>query len=166
MSIGAFKIMAIAGDGLSAQRTKMNTVSENIANAETTRTATGGPYQRQRVVFTEATGRPSFQSELRGASLRLRQTRNSHLSAIQPKGGPGRPAKPAVSADAKVDPADQPRMIFDPSHPDANADGYVAMPDIDIITEMVDLMSASRAYEANLTAVEAAKGMVDKALDI
>jgi flagellar basal-body rod protein FlgC len=166
MSISAFKIMAVAGDGLSAQRTKMNTVSENIANAETTRTATGGPYQRQRVVFTEAGGRPNFQSELRGASLRLRQTRTGHISSVRPKGGPGRPAKPAVSADATADPADQPRMIFDPSHPDANADGYVAMPDIDIITEMVDLMSATRAYEANLTAVEAAKGMVDKALDI
>jgi flagellar basal-body rod protein FlgC len=166
MSISALKIMDIAADGLSAQRLKMNAVSENIANAETTRTEAGGPYRRQRVIFSENTSRANFQSELQTARLQLRRTREGHGAVVRGGGAATRADKPAVEAATKADPPDKVRLVFDPSHPDANEDGYVAMPDIDIITEMVDLMSATRAYEANLTTVEAAKGMVDKALDI
>ena len=166
MSISTLKILDIAADGLSAQRLKMNTVSENIANAETTRTETGGPYRRQRVVFTANTERASFRSELQAARLQLRRTREGHGASVRGGGVATPAAPPAVAASTKVDPPGNARMIYDPTHPDANPDGYVAMPDIDIITEMVDLMSATRAYEANMTTVEAAKGMVDKALKI
>jgi flagellar basal-body rod protein FlgC len=158
--------MDIAADGMTAQRQKMNTVSENIANAETTRTEAGGPYRRQRIVFSENTSRASFKSELQSARMQLRRTRDGHGAVVRGGGAATRATQPAVQADTKVDPPDKVRMIFDPSHPDANEEGYVAMPDIDIVIEMVDLMSATRAYEANMTAVEAAKGMVDKALDI
>jgi len=166
MSISTLRILDIAADGLSAQRLKMNTVSENIANAETTRTEAGGPYRRQRVVFTANTDRASFQSELLSARLQLRRTREGHGAVVRGGGVATPAADPAVEASTKVDPPGNARMIYDPSHPDANEDGYVAMPDIDIITEMVNLMSATRAYEANMTTVEAAKGMVDKALKI
>lgn len=166
MSISTLRILDIAADGLTAQRLKMNAVSENIANAETTRTETGGPYRRQRVVFSANTERASFQSALQTARLQLRRTREGHGAVVRGGGVASPAAKPAVEAQAKVDPPGKARMIFDPTHPDANEDGYVAMPDVDIITEMVDLMSATRAYEANMTTVEAAKGMVDKALGI
>ena len=166
MGISTLRILDIAADGLTAQRQKMNVVSENIANAETTRTEAGGPYRRQRIAFAENTTRASFRSELQAARLQLRRTRDGHGAVVRGGGAATRAAEPAVEAETKVDPPDKVRMIFDPSHPDANEDGYVAMPDIDIITEMVELMSATRAYEANMTTVEAAKGMVDKALDI
>ena len=83
MSISALQIMDIAADGLSAQRLKMDTVSQNIANAETTRTAAGGPYRRQRVVFTESKSRVSFQSELQSARLQLRRTRDGHGAVVR-----------------------------------------------------------------------------------
>ena len=166
MSISTLRIMNIAADGMTAQRQKMDAVSQNMANAETTRTEAGGPYRRQRIVFSEAKNRETFQSELQSARLQLRRTREGHGAVVRGGGVAARGAKPAVNADTKTDPPDKVRLVFDPSHPDADENGYVKMPDIDIITEMVDLMSATRAYEANMTTVEAAKGMVDKALDI
>lgn len=166
MSIGALKVFEIAGDGMSAQRTRMDTVSENIANAETTRTETGGPYRRKRVVFDAPFQGMSFQRELRSAELGMRRTREGHAATL-PAGSPRAGLdEPNIMAITQVDPNAPPRMIFDPSHPDANEDGYVEVPDVDIVTEMVDLMSATRAYEANLTTIDAAKAMVAKALEI
>jgi len=166
MSIGDFRTLSVAADGLSAQRHKMNVVSQNIANAETTRTPQGGPYRRQRVVLTAPRQSATFSAQLQTAHLQMRRTHDEHRlpSASSPAALP----KPGqfVIATEKSDPGDQPRMVYDPSHPDANADGYVEMPNIEIVTEMVDLMTAQRAYEANITAVESVKQMVDKALDI
>jgi flagellar basal-body rod protein FlgC len=166
MSIGNFRTLSVAADGLSAQRRKMNVVSENIANAETTRTAQGGPYRRQRVVLTAPRQTATFSSQLQAARLQMKRTHDEHRlpSASSPAALP-EPGQ-FVVAKEKTDPGDQPQMVYDPAHPDANADGYVAMPNIEIITEMVDLMTAQRAYEANITAVESVKQMVDKALDI
>jgi flagellar basal-body rod protein FlgC len=166
MSIGDFRTLSVAADGLSAQRHKMNVVSENIANAETTRTPEGGPYRRQRVVLTAPRQTGSFSSQLQTARLQMRRTQEGHR--LPSASGPTALPKPGqfVVAKDKADPGDQPCMVYDPTHPDANPDGYVEMPNIEIVTEMVDLMAAQRAYEANLTTVEAVKQMVDKALDI
>lgn len=166
MGIGDFRTLAVAADGLSAQRRKMNVVSENIANAETTRTPQGGPYRRQRVVFDAPNQRTTFVDQLQTAHLELRRTRDAHRA---PEGtGPSALNESGnfVEAKIKTNPNEQPRMVYDPTHPDANPDGYVEMPNIEIITEMVDLMSAQRAYEANLTTVESVKQMVKKALEI
>jgi len=166
MSIGNFRTLAVAADGLSAQRHKMNVVSENIANAETTRTPQGGPYKRQRVVLTAPRQIATFSTQLQTAHLQLKRTEEGHR--LPSSSGPAALPKEGqfVVATDKADPGDQPRMVYDPTHPDANADGYVSMPNVDIITEMVDLMSAQRAYEANLTTVESVKQMVSKALEI
>jgi len=166
MSIGNFRTLAVAADGLSAQRHKMNVVSENIANAETTRTPQGGPYRRQRVVLTAPKQARAFSAELQAAHLQMRRTHDEHrvptasgLTSLQ------KPGQFVVAKD-KVNPDEKPNMVYDPTHPDANAEGYVAMPNVEIVTEMVDLMTAQRAYEANITTVESVKQMVDKALDI
>lgn len=166
MSIGDFRTLAVAADGLSAQRHKMNVVAENIANAETTRTADGGPYRRQRVLLSAPRQVTSFSSELQAAHLQMRRTQAEHRGPSA--SGPTRLPKSGqfIIAKDKIDPTDQPQMVYDPTHPDANTDGYVAMPNIEIITEMVDMMAAQRAYEANTTTVESVKQMVDKALDI
>ncbi|HUU45406.1 MAG TPA: flagellar basal body rod protein FlgC [Acidobacteriota bacterium] len=166
MAIGALSALTAAADGLSAQRLKMNTVAENIAHAETTRTPEGGPYRKQQVVFTSPSRTSSFAGELRSARLGLRRTRDAHRSAVSRSPGLVGSAGQAVAAEAVVDRNGGVRMIYDPTHPDADINGYVTMPDIEVITEMVDLMSAQRAYEANLTSVEAVKSMVSRTLDI
>ncbi len=166
MSIGNFRTLAVAADGLSAQRHKMNVVAENIANAETTRTPEGGPYRRQRVVLTAPRQVTSFSSALEAAHLQMRRTHDEHRGPSAPGSAAVRKEGQFLIAKDKIDPTDQPQMVYDPTHPDANKDGYVAMPNIDIITEMVDMMAAQRAYEANTTTVESVKQMVNKALDI
>lgn len=165
MISGIFRAIEISSTGLSAQRLKMNVVSENIANAETTHTPQGGPYRRQRVRFSEQGDFSPFGSELRKAGLQLRRTEPEHLV------NPARPTSrqdnvSVVEAKEFVDPNSTPKRVYDPSHPDADAQGFVAMPDINIVTEMVDMMVASRAYEANITAVDAAKQMAERALNI
>jgi len=165
MISGIFRAIEISASGLSAQRLKMNVVSENIANAQTTRTPQGGPYQRQRVQFKEKADWAPFGNELRRASLNLRRTKPGHLA---------NPARPSlrkdnvslVSAGRYTDLNQVPRRVYDPGHPDADDQGYVSMPEVNIVTEMVDMMVASRGYEANITAIEAAKTMAEKALNI
>ena len=134
--------------GLKSHQTRMDTIGNNIANVNTTRTSEGGPYQRQFVVFEP---RPSS-----GAFAKL-MNRQMQLNGVQLNGV-------KVTGIKKDD--SPPRMIYEPGHPDADADGYVKMPNINIITEMVDMMTASRAYEANVTAVNVAKSMMLKALEI
>ena len=166
MSIGSLKVFEIAADGLSAQRLKMDTVSENIANAETTRTPEGGPYRRQDVRMTAPKSRTSFRSQLQMAKMNLRQTRDGHNAAMRPNRAMLPGASAAVKATSVQAPPDQVKTIFDPSHPDADDNGYVQMPDVDLIVEMVELMTATRAYEANLTTIDATKKMIEKALQI
>jgi len=165
MISGIFRAIEISASGLSAQRTKMNVVSENIANAQTTRTAEGGPYRRQRVRFSEQSDWAPFGKVLKQASLGLRRTQRAHI-ANPSRSTSGRDNVSMVEAGSYVNPHDAPKRVYDPAHPDADADGFVAMPNVNIVTEMVDMMVASRAYEANITAIESAKHMADKALNI
>ncbi len=141
-----FGVMEVSGSALKAERIRAEVVAANMANAETTRTAQGGPYRRQHVVFSSAAAEPgSFAGQLMS-------------QADPPLGG--------VNVSAVVqDPASTLRR-YDPSHPDADKDGYVSYPDINPLTEMVDLMGATRAYGLNSSAIQATKGMINSSLDI
>jgi flagellar basal-body rod protein FlgC len=162
---GIFQAIDLSARGLSIQRMKMNVVAENIANAETTQTEEGGPYRRRRVMVKETKEPGSFDSYLQRASTPLAQTNPGHL--------PGKPwaindKTEQSSAEPKevVDPASKVKLVYDPGNPQADEQGYVKMPDVEIINEMVDMMLASRAYEANTTAIATAKKMAADALDI
>lgn len=162
---GILNAIELSSKGLSVQRAKMNAVAQNIANAETTETQEGGPYRRKRVIVSEERTSGSFNSYLEKAGVRLTRTDRKHL------GGKTRVASEKTefsSASVKVvdDPESNCKLVHDPSHPDADEEGYVRYPDIEIINEMVDMMAASRAYEANAAAISAAKKMAETALDI
>lgn len=141
--MGMFGAIDAAASGLTAERLRMDVISNNIANVNTTRTAEGGPYRRQVVVFAPRAN-----------------TSFGQVLAQQLEGGAGVRVVGIVKDNAPL------KMVYDPSHPDANPDGYVAMPNVNIVAEMVDMITATRAYEANVTAVNAAKGMAMKALEI
>jgi flagellar basal-body rod protein FlgC len=155
----ALSVMRIAGSGLTAQRLRMDVTASNIANAEATRTQDGGPYRRESVVFTprQAAG---------GLRLLFNSGSGRAASAFSPLGlgGPGGAA--GVQVQSIIQDATPPREVLDPSHPDADAEGYVAFPNLDLVTEMTDMLSASRAYEANVTTINVAKNMAQRALDI
>lgn len=140
-------IFDISASALTAERLRLDVISNNIANVNTTRTPSGGPYKRQMPVFEPRSG--NF---------------GQFLNAIKNKTGPK--VALGVRVAAIVDDPAPPRLVYDPTHPDANADGYVAFPDINIVKEMVDMISASRAYEANVTALNEAKAMMQSALGI
>ncbi|MBW7995063.1 MAG: flagellar basal body rod protein FlgC [Candidatus Glassbacteria bacterium] len=157
-----FSGLNISATGMSLQRTRMNTIAQNIANAETTRTDQGGPYRRKFVVSREA--EPTVFPKYVENDIRLRQTSAKHY-----EDEPIRDETPVPSGTEVVEIVEDlapPRLVYDPSHPDANEQGYVAKPNINTVTEMVDMISAARAYEANLTALNAAKDMNRKALEI
>lgn len=141
-----FRAMNISASALTAQRFRMDVISENLANAEVTRTAEGGPYRRRTVVMGERQDRTSFAQMLNGYS----------------KTAAGNGVKVAQVGEDMSDF----KLVYDPSHPDANAEGYVSYPNVDTVTEMVDLMSASRSYEANVTAFNTTKSMTLKALEL
>lgn len=126
-----------AASGMSGQQFNIDTIANNLANVNTTRTAQGGPYRRQMVVFEE----------------RLAEAYGRALGA-------------GVRVSRIVEDDDPPRLEYNPSHPDADEQGYVRLPNVNVVTEMVDMISASRAYEANVTALNAAKSMALKALEI
>jgi flagellar basal-body rod protein FlgC len=153
-----FGLMETSGSAMQAERMRAEVVAANMANAETTRTATGGPYHRQHVVFA-ANGGQSFADSLSSAT--------SLVPALSPPGSSGNAQPPGGVHIAQVieDPA-PPLKRYDPGHPDAGPDGYVAYPDINPLTEMVDLMGATRAYGLNGSAVQAEKGMISAALEI
>jgi flagellar basal-body rod protein FlgC len=143
-----FNSLGISASALSAERVRMDVTAENLANAQTTRTEAGGPYKRKEVVL-ESAGGGGFAQALAGAQGAA-------------SGGPAGGVKVAsIAEDSAPD-----RLVYDPSHPDATADGYVAMPNVNPVTEMVDLITASRSYEANVTAMQTAKQMFNKTLDI
>ena len=133
--------LAISSSALQAQRLRMDVIAANLANAQSTRTPEGGPYKRRDVVLEAMPG-----------------GRFDDVLGAQP-GGAVRVAR--VEEDAAA-----PRVVFDPGHPDADAKGYVAYPNVNPITEMVDLMAATRAYEANVAAVNATKRVLEAALSI
>jgi flagellar basal-body rod protein FlgC len=141
-----FKSMDISSSGLAAQRERMNILSTNLANALATRGGPdGGPYRRQDVVFQAKPVGNRFEDFLTGAN-------GSQLNKVK-------------VTDIHQDNS-APRLVFDPGHPDANPDGYVAMPNVQVMTEMVNMIAATRSFEANATALEDAKSMAMKALEI
>ena len=142
-----FGVMSISGSGLTAQRQRAEVSAANMANAETTRTENGTPYQRKHVILAAGTDGSTF------AQSMLKQGANA-------------PGSEGVSVAGVMDSTAPPVMRYDPSHPDADANGYVAYPDINPISEMVDLMGASRAYSLNATALQAEKGMLTASLDL
>ena len=161
---GIFRALEISSSGMTVQRQKMDAVSENIANVDTSRTEKGGPYQRRRIVVSETTERPSFSSAMKRAHGKRARTHSKHIEGMTRSGN--RQETPQVEGKNIVDAASSFKLIFDPSHPEANQEGYVQMPDIEIINEMVDMISANRAYEANIAAISAAKRMINEAMEI
>ena len=136
------KSMKISSSGLAANRKRIEAISSNIANAQTTKTAEGGPYRRKEVVFGAEPARDSFADILEGEIDAQAQT---------------------VHATEVVSTNEPPILKYDPTHPDANADGYVAMPNVNVMKEMADMISAQRAYEANISAINTSKSMAMKA---
>lgn len=136
----------ISGTGMTAQRVRLDVAAENIANVETTRTETGGPYRRKLVV--------------------LQAKDNSFHDVLTTVAGKNVQTNAGVQATAIIDDETELKAVYDPEHPDANEDGYVMMPNIDMVKEMTDSMAATRSYEANITAYNAVKLMAQKALEV
>ncbi|PKL74685.1 MAG: flagellar basal body rod protein FlgC [Candidatus Melainabacteria bacterium HGW-Melainabacteria-1] len=152
--MGFQESMRISGSALSAQRLRMNTISNNLANAQTTRTDRGTPFRRQQVVF-----QPMFQSTLL-ERLRMATPHNRHLPSDLPSSEGG-----VTVSGISEDPREGNR-VFEPGHPHADQDGYVEYPNVNVIAEMSDMINASRSYEANVTSLQSIKAMALKALEI
>ena len=163
---GLFSAIDISATGLTAQRKRVNAVASNIANVETTRTDEGGPYKKRRVTMHDSSRSFSFKSLMSRVTSKLSITHSSHISSSNSNQSSLKKLPAGVEAEERIVRDIAPKMIYDPVHPDANEDGYVAMPNINIVEEMVDLMTASRAYEANITVMDASKTMMRRALDI
>lgn len=138
-----FTSMDISASALAAERTRMNLISSNLANVNSTRTAEGGPYRRKDAVFTATPLKGSFGAALSSAN----DARSVQVTQVNEDQRP-------------------PRMQYEPGHPDADPNGYVAYPNINVVEEMADMITASRSYEANITATNAAKSMALKTLDL
>lgn len=147
--MGMFTAFDISASGLTAQRYRMDIISENVANANTTRTQDGDPYVRKVVYFEE--------KGVRGSDT------FSHVLNSVSKNYAGKGVKVGKVLEDRKTPQN---MVYDPSHPDADENGYVMYPNVNIITEMTNLIDASRSYEANATAFEAAKAMTQQGLSI
>lgn len=140
-----FTSMDISASALAAERTRMNLISSNLANVNSTRTAEGGPYRRKDAVFTAT---PLKEAGGFGAALsRANEARSVQVTQVNEDPRP-------------------PRLQYEPGHPDADANGYVAYPNINVVEEMADMITASRSYEANITATNAAKSMALKTLEL
>ena len=137
--MSVFHTLRISGSALTAERLRMDTIANNLANANSTRTEAGGPYQRQMPVFAARTRQQGSGQGFKGAGVRV--------TGIYQDPTPG-------------------RLVYDPEHPDADQDGYVHYPNVNIVTEMVDMITATRAYEANVTVINSARSMAMKALEI
>ncbi|MEM7786783.1 MAG: flagellar basal body rod protein FlgC [Bacteroidota bacterium] len=159
-SLGPFRT---AARGLEAQRIAMGAATENIANATTTRTEDGAPYQIKRLVHEAALGGGAFGVVLRQTELPLQRPDPRHLDGVtlrRVEGGGDLGPRTEVVGEDRV------RLEYDPTHPDADERGYVAYPDVNVVEEMTRLISANRIYEANLSSVQAAKEMIKRSLEI
>ncbi|PIE98113.1 MAG: flagellar basal body rod protein FlgC [Treponema sp.] len=149
--MGLFSSINIAATGMSAERLRTDVISDNIANAATTRTQNGGVFKRSRVILTEKNAGMTFRAPFLPANLDRGVGTGVRVTSIEKDNAPG-------------------RFVYDPTHPDKITSGpkagYVEMPNVNIVTEMVDLISASRAYEANATVIQGAKDMFQRALEI
>jgi len=139
-----FGVLSIGASGMEAQRTRAELLVENLTNAETTRTPEGGPYRRKDVVFESAAVSSPFSSMFR--------------SQLESAGG--------VAVSEIVTDSSDPERRYMPGHPDADKDGYVAFPKINTAEDMVDLMNASRSYQANVSAISAVKDMIQRSIDL
>jgi len=146
MSDTLFGAMSISGSGMSAQRARMDIVAENIANAESTKAPDGNPYRRRQIIFQAIPAKQSFDDVFR-SSFQEHTPNSVQVAGVVPDQRPF-------------------REIFNPSHPDADENGMVKMPNVNTITEMVDMQSASRSFEANVTTMEASKRMFQKSLEL
>jgi flagellar basal-body rod protein FlgC len=150
--MGLFSSINIAASGMSAERFRTDVIADNMANASTTRTAEGGPFRRSRVVLRPRVEEPYWRSPFLPEML---------------DNGAGRGVR---VAEVRKDYATELRLVYDPTHPDAIRTGpragYVEMPNVDVVTEMVDMIAASRAYEANASIIDGSKAMFLKALEI
>ncbi len=148
--MGLFDAISIAGSGLAAERIRMDVTAENLANADTTKGANGQPYQRQEVELAQVGTSAGFSGALNGA---LQES-----AATAPEGGV---AVTGIVADATPD-----RQVYEPSNPEANAQGYVKLPNISTVTEMTDLISEQQSYQSDVTAMQTAKSMFSSTLGI
>lgn len=162
---GLFSGLQISASGLRAQRIRQNTISSNLANAETTRTDKGGPYRRQFTVFEATSDKKDVRLLNKEVGLEGTRTKEKHLP-IPASNFPGdtRFFGGGVRVAEIREDARPPRMVYDPAHPDANEEGYVAMPNVNVVEEMANMIAATRAYEANVTAFNATKNMLNQAL--
>jgi flagellar basal-body rod protein FlgC len=165
--VGMFSGLDISASGLRAQRIMQNTISSNLANIETTRTKDGGPYRRQFPVFSADSDQRDAQLINRQVKLQGMTTNEKHLP-IPPLQFPRdeRFFGNGVKVDEIREDSRPPKLVYDPAHPDANENGYVAMPNINVVEEMTNMITATRAYEANVTAFTATKNMLQQALQI
>jgi flagellar basal-body rod protein FlgC len=155
-----FGLMEASGSAMQAERVRAEVVAANMANAETTRTEAGGPYRRQHVIFAANGNSASFADVLGTAAA------GATAPGLLPIGQQSSQVSGGVHIAGVVQDPTAPLKRYDPGHPDAGSDGYVSYPDINPLTEMVDLMGATRAYGLNGSAVQAEKGMITAALDI
>ncbi len=168
-----FGVMDVTASALTAERVRAEVVAANMANAETTRTTDGGPYKRQHVVFSAAN--ESFGGAMQSAGL-VSNASTGQMPLFTPWQMTGQMGLPfngnaavnatGVQVSGIVEDQSAPLQRFDPGHPDADANGYVSYPDINPLTEMVDLMGATRAYGMNASALQAEKNMVNSSLEI
>lgn len=158
MESGFFEIFKISGQGLNLQRKRLSAIAKNIANANTTKTPEGGPYQRE-IVVARSIKKPEFQSHLETV-LNPIKTKSEHLvinEIIEDR-------DKIIEAETYKDGTK--RIVYDPSHPDADENGYVHYPNVNVVTEMVEMISAQRAFEANVSVMEAAKNIARDSMDI
>ncbi len=158
-----FNSFDISGYGLSAQRARVNVISSNIANAQTTRTEEGGPYRRREVVFKAIDFNKVLNDKL------MDETSDTGYSDPLDEGELNKKVNPpimSVLVDKIVRDDKEPMMKYEPSHPDANAEGYVAYPNINPVIEMADLIEATRSYQANVAAFQSVKSMAQSAMSI
>ncbi len=160
-----FSTFKISSRGLDAYKNQLAITAENIANASTTRTDEGTPYKRKVLLKKAVHDRPIFSKLLNTARIKLRTSNPNHIrsSFYQPDGN-----STAGFVDIKMDvlEKEQFKKVYDPNHPDANSEGLVEYPDINVVMEMLDLITASRAYEANITVMNAAKSLARRSLEI
>lgn len=160
MAENIFSSFDISGQGMSVQRMRLSAVSRNIANANTTKSTDGKPYQREVVVVREIANSP-FDNELNNL-INLDRTDIYHAPTANESDNPNHKVLNAKIVRDNT----PPRIVYDPNHPDANSEGYVEMPNINIVTEMVEMITAQRGFEANTGVIESAKNIARYSLDI